>query len=149
MVLHVSQLERYMPICPRGPWICLNEDVLYIYHGYFCINKKHSWALHTRQASIPDQCNLYTVYILYNYYNNCNVTFWCILTTTLLSVCKFVKDWTFVLTCFSSGSIHHCWCCTPPTITKCPCYNPVLSTWYCRADCNSPPSTCIHILSYH
>ena len=54
------------------------------------------------------------------------------------------------LTCFSSGSIHHCWCCTPPTtIMKCPCCNPVPSTWYCRADCNSPPSTCIHILSYH
>ena len=53
------------------------------------------------------------------------------------------------LTCFSSGSIHHCWCCTPCTITKCPCCNPVLSTGYCRADCNSPPSTCIHILSYH
>ena len=56
---------------------------------------------------------------------------------------------TYVPTCFSSGSIHHCWHCTPPTITKCPCCNPVLSTWYCRADCNSPPSTCIHILSYH
>ena len=54
------------------------------------------------------------------------------------------------LTCFSSGSILHCLCCTPPsTAVKCPCCNPVLSTWYCRADCNSPPSTCIHILSYH
>ena len=54
------------------------------------------------------------------------------------------------LTCFPSGGIHHYWFCTPSTITsKCPCCNPVLSTWYCRADCNSPPSTCIHILSYH
>ena len=34
-------------------------------------------------------------------------------------------------------------------MTKCPCCNPVLSTWYCRTDCNSAPSTCIHILSYH
>ena len=53
------------------------------------------------------------------------------------------------LTCFSSGSILHCWCCTRGIIAKLPCCNPVLSTWYCRADCNSPPSTCIHILSYH
>ena len=62
---------------------------------------------------------------------------------TLVHFCNWA------LTCFSSGGIHHCWCCTPPTITKCPCCNPVLNTWYCRADCNSPPSTCIHILSYH
>ena len=58
------------------------------------------------------------------------------------------------LTCFSSGSILHCWACTPTTILSiisCPCCNPVLSTWYCRVDCNSPPSTCIIyiILSYH
>ena len=33
--------------------------------------------------------------------------------------------------CFSSGNTLHCWCCTPATITKCPCCNPVLSTWYC------------------
>ena len=53
------------------------------------------------------------------------------------------------LTCFSSRNTLHCCCCTPATITKCPCCNPVLSTWYCRADWNSPPSTCIYILSYH
>ena len=55
------------------------------------------------------------------------------------------------LTFLSSCSTARYWCSTPTmtdtSTANCPCCNPVLSTWYCRADCKC--RTCIHILPYH
>ena len=67
--MHINW-RNVCPSCPREPWICLNEDTLYIYHGYFCISKKH--CIPAKLLSLTSVIYVYklynnTVYILYNY----------------------------------------------------------------------------------
>ena len=111
-----------------------------------------SWPESTCEAETPKLSSVAAPFLLYIVLLlTCKVLQLLIICCNTCS-CMYVHRATscsWALTCFSSGSILHCWCYTPRTITKCPCCNPVLSTWYCRGDCNSPPSSCIHILSYH